>query len=504
MSASPNPALSGRIDPTPAELIHDEVLDPQFRYEMRYLLPGYVDIEKVLLTEYLRMGLLDAGAAGAIGRLLDRLDERTVAARPDANLSDPAFAIERYVEEHLDRPAPQWHVDRSRNDLQACCQLRFGLARLAQSALALLDFGATVRTVAERTLDLPMPGYTHYQAAQVITPGFHLTALAGQVSHFGQRMLAVYDATDYCPLGSGAMSGQELAWDREAMARLLGFAAPRASALGSVASRSWVLEILAELALAGAELSRFATDLLNWGSSEYGFIDLPDEMSGISSAMPQKKNFPVLERIRGRTAHLAGFQFGAMLGQRNTPFTNLVEVSKEAGTHLVDAFDTFDSALRLFTAVVAAVRFRPDRMRAACEAEFLGGFSLANELTRTRGVPWRTAQVIAGRYITTAVDAGLAPAKTDAGLLVSAAAEHGVVLAAPDQALAEAFDVDKALRRLSSAGSAHPAAVRAVLADLERDEAVLRAQWQRRRDRVSQGAAEVAALLGLDDPEGGP
>ncbi|MEK8104315.1 hypothetical protein NKG94_02605 [Micromonospora sp. M12] len=42
----------------------------------------------------------------------------------------------------------------------------------------------------------------------------------------------------------------------------------------------------------------------------------------------------------------------------------------------------------------------------ACEREYLGGFSLANTLTLDEGVPWRQAQVIAGRYIVASVGPG--------------------------------------------------------------------------------------------------
>ncbi|MEK8104314.1 lyase family protein [Micromonospora sp. M12] len=173
-----------------------------------------------------------------------------------------------------------------------------------------------------------MPGYTHFQAAQVSTPGFYLAAVSEEVLHTLRRLLSTYDGIDACPLGSGAMTGQELAWDRDRLARSLGFRRVQPIALTSVASRRWVLEVTGDLGVLGVTLSRFGTDLLTWGSGEYGFIDLPDELSGISSAMPQKKNFPVLERIRGRTAHLTAYHLDAVLGQRNTPYTNLVEVSR--------------------------------------------------------------------------------------------------------------------------------------------------------------------------------
>nr|WP_205862707.1 lyase family protein [Planosporangium thailandense] len=496
-------ALTGRITGGPAAVLHDEVLAPQFQYELTHLLPRYVAIEKVLVVEYLRLGVLDEDDARSVGALLHAIGPELLAADRATNMSDIAFALERHVEEHLPRSVPRWHVDRSRNDLQACAQLMFGRAQLLDLAGRLRDFGRTARQLAGATRELPMPGYTHFQAAQVITPGFYLAAVSEQVQHTLRRLLATYDGIDACPLGAGAMSGQHLPWDRERMARLLGFPRSQPVALTAVASRGWVVELTAELSMLGVALSRFATDLLTWGGSEHGFIDLPDELSGISSAMPQKKNFPVLERIRGRTAHLTAYHLDAVLGQRNTPYANLVEVSKEAGANLLAACDTLRSVLRLFTAVLTGLTFRADRMRAACEREFLGGFTLATALTLNEGVPWRRAQVMAGRYVVAAVAAGLDPTRPDAALLGRIAAECDHPLDDPAAALAEVFDVDGALRGMRSAGSAHPDAVAAVLAEQEREDDRLNAQWAARSERVACGAQETDALLGLSDGTAG-
>jgi len=492
---APAAELSGRIRGGPSDLLHDEVLAPQFRFEVRHLLGHYTAIEKTLVAEYARMGLLSAAEARSVAALLDEAGPETLTARPDANMSDIAFALERHVEAGLPAPVVRWHVDRSRNDLQACAQAMFGRDQVAQLAAALLDLCSVVLERAEETRELPMPGYTHFQAAQIITPGFHLAALAEQLLHTQRRLLHTYDGMNASPLGAGAMAGQELPWDRTRMARMLGFDRAQPNALTAVASRRWSAEATAELSLLGAALSRFATDLLTWGGSEYGFIELPDELSGISSAMPQKKNYPVLERIRGRTAHLTAFHTDVLLGQRNTPFCNLVEVSKEAGTHVLAAFDSAHGTVRLLTEVLRRVGFRADRMRAVCEREYLGGFSLANALTLTEGVPWRTAQVVAGKYIVSAAGAGLPPHPGEPDLLTRAAAEHALTLADPAGLLADAFDVDRGLARLVSAGSAGPDAVREALRAQRDAHGELRAAWERRYEAVRAGTAETARAL---------
>ncbi|MFB8144063.1 argininosuccinate lyase [Streptomyces parvus] len=489
--------LSGRVGGSPSALWHEEVLGPHFRYEATNLLPWYVVIEKVLAAEYARLGVVTDAEARELGQALHGADAEALVADPSANMSDITFALERYVEQRLTRPVPSWHVDRSRNDLQATAQLMFGRQELSRVAGMLGDFGEAVRRLAESSRETPMPGHTHFQAAQIISPGFYLAAVSEQVLHTQRRFLSTYDGLDACPLGSGAMAGQELDWDRDRMARLLGFRRAQPVALTGVASRGWVAEVTAEMGILGVALSRFATDLLTWGSSEFGFIDLPDELCGISSAMPQKKNFPVLERIRGRTAHLSTYHLDAVLGQRNTPYTNLVEVGKEAGANLATAYGTLRSVLRLFTEVVERLTFRADRMRAACEREYLGGFALANDLTLREGVPWRRAQVVAGAYIVAAMEAGLSPDKPDPELLRRVAGERGFTLTDPGAALNAVVDVDAGLRRPASAGSADPDATAAVLRDQEAEYGRLRKEWELRAARVGGGLTETDRLLGI-------
>jgi argininosuccinate lyase len=487
--------LTGRIDGVPGDVWNEEVLAPQFAYEAEHLLRHYVAIEKVLLLEYLRMGLVDAQNAVAIGRRLDSVDAEAVRADPKENMSDISFAIERHVTAGPVEPFAAWHVDRSRNDLQVCAQLMSARERLADTAGDVVDFGLAVLHLAAGCVDLPMPGYTHAQAAQIITPGFYLAALASETLATARRLLAAYDDIDACPLGSGAMAGQELGWDRERMALLLGFARPQPHALVAVASRGWALALASESANFAITLSRFMTDLMAWGGSEYGFLDLPDSLSGISAAMPQKKNFPVLERIRGRCAHVAGLAFDLGQGQRNTAYTNTVEVSKEAGGRLREQADALRSTLRLALAVVHSLSFRADRMREACQNEYLGGFSLANQLTLRHGVPWRTAQVIAGRYVKEAIARGLTPQTPDGDLLESIAVDAGHRLGATGAVLATALSVDEGLRAKSSAGSTHPDSVAVMLEEFAEGFQRCRDQWSTRRAVGVTTAEQVDALL---------
>lgn len=487
--------LTGRITAGPCELLRSEVLEPQFRFEVANLLTGYLRIERVLLLEYHRMDLLTRDEVEAIDRALSAVDRCGIAESAATSMADIAFAIERAATAALATVPVAWHVDRSRNDLQATAQLMYGRERVIAMVEELLAVTRAAHRIAERESTVLMPGYTHAQPAQVMTAGFYFTALAEQLLHTLRRFETVFCAFDSCPMGAGAMTGGDLPWDTDRMAALLGFSTGAGHALRSVAARDWSLEAMAELCLLGVPLSRFVTDLMTWGSAGHGFIDLPDEWSGISSAMPQKKNFPVLERLRARTAHLASGFLDVVIAQRGTPFSNTIEVSKESTSGVPAAFEAASSVLRLLSAVLDNLSLRADRLRAACEAEYLGGFRLANALCLTAGVPWRTAQIVAGRYVVAATERGLAPSTPDGGLLESLAGDAGFSVHDGESLLVDAFDVDRAVTAKQTLGSTGPEHVRAMLDAQAGLLGKAECAWAARRVRIAQGYAEADRLL---------
>ncbi|MEV5892552.1 argininosuccinate lyase [Nonomuraea fuscirosea] len=489
-------SLTGRLAAAPADFIRQEFLEPQFRHEVTHLMRWYVLIEKALLCEYRRLGILPAHQVEQLATALCGLTPEDVATEAGLALSDIALALEARVSKAVPDPVPAWHVDRSRNDLQACAQLLDVREQVSEIAALLDRLAEVAHERASADVTSPMPGYTHLQSAQIITPGFYLSAVVEHALSTSSRLLATYDRINFSPLGAGPMAGQELAWDRERLARAVGCAGPVPHALAAVASRAWLLDVAADVASAGVGFSRFLTDLMAWSSSGYGLVELPDELAGISAAMPQKKNYPLLERLRGRTGHLTAFYVDFATGQRNTAYSNSVEVSKEAGLHAGTMFAAMRSVLTGFTLVIDRLRWRTDKMRAACEEDHFGGFSLANELTLRSGIPWRTAQVIAGRYVSAVLAEGGCHADGGgAAALGSAAREAGHPLDDPGSYLTKSLDVDAQLHAKVSSGSTNPDSVRALLAGQRERLGALTAEWDARRGAVQEAMAATDAAL---------
>ncbi|MFB5676040.1 argininosuccinate lyase [Paenibacillus terreus] len=475
--------LTGRLLDQPNSFIHDEILNPQFRYEVNHLLPYYILIEKVITREYERMGLLGSEALQNIMFLLDQIDPETLVGSPQGNMTDILFAIECYVEQNASNPITAWHLDRSRNDVQATAQLMLARDKLLEIVESLLELSDETHKLAQEHIDVRMPGYTHYQSAQIISVGFFFTALIEQLGKIIDRLISQWGSIDECPLGSGAMSGLELQWDRKRMACMLGFERPCRHALMGVASKEYMLLIGAELSTASVTLTRFVTDFMNWGSSEYRFIDLPDHLCGISSAMPQKKNLTVLERIRGKLAHISAYYVDFVMGQQRTPYTNLVETAKEGGSNFLSMLTTMHLAIKLLTHVISNMQFNRDRMDKICNQEFFGGFSLANYLTQQFDIPYRISQIVAGKYITSMIEHDRLPADVDQRLLQELCLEFGFPTVIKEDVLARLFSADAGLSMKQSLGSTHPDQVAALLSIQERERKIQREDLRKKKEQ---------------------
>lgn len=456
--------ITGRVKKPPHQLYTNTVLYPQFKFELDNYLCHYLAIEKVLLQMYERMEILSNSETKAIARAINELDKGELYASSKENFTDIAFTIEKVVKENVEETIPLWHLDRSRNDFQACAQLMYGREKWISLIEKMLDLS---NTIIEKTQEYPstlMPGYTHYQSAQVINVSFYLTAINAHILQTIRKMLSTLEIiNECCPLGSGSMSGQELQFDCDLAAKKLGFQSYVGHALVGVASRDWLLGIGETMSFFASNMSRFLSDLLNWGSNEYQYINFPDELSGISSSMPQKRNYPILERARGKTGHLINYYLGFLMGQRNTPYSNLIEVSKESSKDLPLLFQESNSLVDLLILIFENISFLPENMKEHCDKEFIGGFSLANQLTIKNNIPYRQAQIIAGEFITESIKRNNRPLNLSIELLNNICTNFGYSNFLAKEELQDLFDSKKELKRKKSVGSSNPDSVQKII-----------------------------------------
>jgi argininosuccinate lyase len=146
------------------------------------------------------------------------------------------------------------------------------------------------------------------------------------------------------PLGSGALAGHPFGIDRHLLAKDLDFDSVSTTSMDPVADRDYVCEFLFWSSMVGIHLSRFAEDLIIYGSSEFGFVKQSDAYSTGSSLMPQKKNPDALELLRGKAGPAVG-DLTSVLVSKFVSFDCFVLFLQEVDTSLSDKSFFFNDVL---------------------------------------------------------------------------------------------------------------------------------------------------------------
>ena len=370
------------------------------------------------------------------------------------------------------------HTGRSRNDLNVTTW-RMALRGQLLEALGLLGaLRGTLLRLAERDADVVMPGYTHTQHAQPVTFGYWLLSAADVLARDHQRLMGALAHADANPLGAGALTTTAFPLDRMMTTELLGFAAPLESAYDAVSSRDDALEAAGAMAVLMAFLSRLATNLQNWSTWEYGFVELADRHSAVSSIMPQKKNPVALEHLKAAAGAVQGALVAALAATKNTEFADVNDAVTSVNEPVLDACLRTRRILALLEEVFAHLTLNAPRMASAAAQGFGSATELADVIVRETGMSFRMAHNVVALVVRDALAAGrtsdaLRSADVDAAAVVLFGKPLGLSAAAVAQALDPAANL--AARTVLGGPATLPAMLVSRRAALARDEAAVAA-----------------------------
>lgn len=388
-----------------------EPLDPRFEswqrslpFDMR-LLPQELAASKAHARTIAAAGILTPAELEATLRGLDAIAASLDVAPPDPATSE-AEDVHHYTELALTREigdlALKLHTGRSRNE-QIATDLRLfvrdaidaSLAHLASWANALLELAVESETAV-------MPAYTHLQRAEPVLVAHWLLAWVEMILRDASRFEDCRARLNFCPLGSGAVAGATLALDRTIAARELQFTAPTANSMDATSDRDFALEFVQAAANLGLHLSRFAEELTLFSTAEFGFIDLPEQFSTGSSAMPQKKNPDLTELLRGKSGRLLGASTTLATILKGLPLAYNKDM-QETQQPVFEVADTLKGILGLLPPFTSALSFRHDRMLIAAQTGFLNAMAAATYLVH-KGVPFRKAHEKVGNAVRYCLD----------------------------------------------------------------------------------------------------
>jgi argininosuccinate lyase len=323
----------------------------------------------------------------------------------DPQKEDVHMNIEARLTELVGAVGGKLHTGRSRNDQIATDLRLWSRRKSSELSVALGELADIIMTRAEESIDLLMPAYTHLQRAQPSRVSHHLMAWQELLWRDLGRLSDATRRLNECPLGAGAAAGTGFPLDRAGVARELGFDHPMRNSLDATASRDFLMELGAALAILGVHLSRIGEELVIWSTVEFGFVTLSDAFSTSSSMMPQKKNPDVAELVRGRAARSIGDVTSLLVLEKSLSFGYGRDLQEDK----LPIMSSFDSALicaRALGGAIGTLRFNADRLRAALSGGHLCATDVADQLVKL-GMPFRSAHHAVGQLVRRAEELGV-------------------------------------------------------------------------------------------------
>ena len=279
-----------------------------------------------------------------------------------ASDEDVHTLVIRKLKERVGGLADKIHTGRSRNE-QVSLDIRLWLREEIDSILELLARTmSALLEMARKYPDALVPGYTHLRRAQAVLWPHYLLAYFEMFARDRERFVQARARVNVMPLGSGALAGSGFPFDREAIARDLGFAAITRNSLDVSADRDFALDFLHAASVTMLHLSRLAEDWILYSSDEFGWLELGDGVTSGSSLMPQKKNPDSLELIRGKSGRVFGDLSSLFVTLKGLPMTYNRDMQEDKEP-LFDAAAQLSGSLEMMQTVIQSTRLNPARAR---------------------------------------------------------------------------------------------------------------------------------------------
>ncbi|HXN07821.1 MAG TPA: argininosuccinate lyase, partial [Nitrospiria bacterium] len=164
-----------------------------------------------------------------------------------------------------------------------------------------------------------------------------------------------------------------------------------------VSDRDFVIEFHSFASILMMHLSRLSEELILWSSTEFGFVDIPDQFCTGSSMMPQKKNPDIPELVRGKTGRVYGNLISALTMMKALPlaYNRDLQEDKEPLFH---SMDTIKDTLAIYTELLSSLKVNRPRMLQGTREGYLLSTDIADYLVEKR-VTFRKAHEVVGKIV---------------------------------------------------------------------------------------------------------
>ena len=288
----------------------------------------------------------------------------------DPTAEDIHMFVETVLTQRIGDTGKMLHTARSRNDQVALDTKMYCIEEIDSIDFLLRELMKVLADKAEKNMEVIMPGYTHMQHAQPVSFAQHLMAYAmmferdmSRLADCKKRML------ERSPIGACAL----------------------------VSDRDHFVELMSALSIIMMHTSRLSEEIIMWATSEFNFIQLPDEYTTGSSIMPQKKNPDVAELCRGKTGRVYGNLMSLLTVLKGLPLAYNKDIQEDKEP-LFDSVETVKLCIEAFIEMVDVMKVNEESMYESATKGYVNATDLADYLV-VKGLPFRDAYNISGKVV---------------------------------------------------------------------------------------------------------
>lgn len=369
----------------------------------------------------------------------------------DPTAEDIHMFVETVLTERIGDTGKMLHTARSRNDQVALDTKMYCREEIDNINYLLDELMKVLCNKAEANIDVIMPGYTHMQHAQPVSLAQHLMAYAMMCERDKSRLEDCRKRLNRSPIGACALAGTTFDIDREYEAGLLGFDGIAMNSMDAVSDRDHFLELMSALAIIMMHVSRLSEEIIMWCTTEFGFIQLPDEYTTGSSIMPQKKNPDVAELCRGKTGRVYGNLMSLLTTFKGIPLAYNKDMQEDKEP-LFDSVETVKLCIEAFIEMVDVMIVNKEAMYESATKGYVNATDLADYLV-TKGMPFRDAYNVSGKVVSYCLGRGCA-------LEELPIEEYKMFSELVEEDVHDRLSLRTCVERRNSAGGTSPASVR--------------------------------------------
>jgi argininosuccinate lyase len=349
-------------------------------------------------------------------------------AKPGAARPTDYLKIEKAMIKLAGPEVTRIHSGRSRQDMGQTsrrCHLRGAvLATYGQ----FIEARETLLQMANRNPNAILPFYTHGVQAQPTTLGHYIGGYLEALSRESDRYQQVWTRLNLSPFGGGAGATSSFPINRPRLAELLGFDGIVVNSFdsGHISIQDLGVELSSIAASGALTLSMFAADLTVQYANSTPWFRFPEEETGASSIMPQKRNPYLLERFHEHASVVTGKTVTYYL-ECNNVMSGLNDYKSGMPFEVTQASGDL---YREFSKMLKALDFDPARALQEVNNDYSMTTELADTLQREAEVPFRVGHHFASDLVTYGRKEKLKPAqipfKEAQQLFAAAAREFGI------------------------------------------------------------------------------